>query len=176
MIRSMGRSAAGLALATALTLAPQTTAAAHGPPPIPWGGATCATASLDGVHPRDGSVLLGQATRCDDNNSAEASFAIVYFQNDTSYVWTDRLRPYNPMGEPRPFGVRTPGRASKIRGVCVMSNPDTRLACGSITPTRTGWRFDRIPTTDPLVTAPVAATATREFPDGISDPDCGSCF
>jgi hypothetical protein len=75
-----------------------------------WGGADCASGRLDGL---DGfPVLEGEATRCDDV-STSATFAVIWFDANRPLATTGwaGVRPYNPGGQPRRFGVAMPSRA-----------------------------------------------------------------
>lgn len=180
-LRTWTSAVACFTAALVLFTADLSTAAGRTPSPAStWGGASCASASLDGFEMYDDElIVLGTATRC-GHDDTPATFAVAFFRADatTGGAYGTGVRWYAANGQLRPFGVLGP-RTPTTWGACVMLDPTVRLACGALTPTasRPGWTYSPLPLDDPLVTKPVhELILPSPGPGNPTQPNCGGCF
>ena len=161
----------------------------------PWPArATCATGAFTGhtVHPPDFQgpylELTGWAQQCVDEKDPApppAEFGFAYYGPPekgvpAGVVYERRLRAFGPGAEPTAFSGRfdLSGTGARQAGspICLMRDPDTRIACVDVRMIAAGMRpsFEVTPlaTDDPRVVGPVIVQ-----PSG-SDPhtSCGTCL
>jgi hypothetical protein len=179
IMRVAPRTLLAACVAAALVLHAGDAVAADPPSPGEWGGADCASGSLDGfeMHNRD-LVLYGTATRCGDDETA-ATFGVAFFRADAQMggVYGTGVRWYSPHGQLRAFGVQGP-RTPATWGACVMRDSTVRLACGVLAPSpiRPGWSYTPVPLDHPLVAKPVSPLVLHPAAPGNTQPNCGGCF
>jgi hypothetical protein len=188
MIRYVRGAIAALALAGAAAL-PAPAAADFTPQPLgPWANpATCATGAFTGYAGGSGGQLSGWAQTCPEEKVGYPTgqqFGFAYFHwydkgGTSGVVFQERLRTYTNPDGPTSFDGQLDAAAARegspdAMAICLMRDPDTRLACLSVSiPTFGSAVFAPLAVDDPIVTGPV--TVRRPELDKDGNPVTGGC-
>jgi len=147
--------------------------------PTAWVPAGCAFGSFAPIqHQFDAIIIPASVTIC-GQWSADYTFTMVEFRpgDDVALAATWNLRSYAAGGGSPVSAVYQPEPKSlPTVGVCLMSSPDTRLACIRLNTTlRNVTTATPIPVDDPLVSQKVVLTDDTRH-KGKGADFCGTCL